>query len=145
MSLTRGKKMTTTPSGSNIRVNKPDFGTVFNSAITVLDEKAQIDERREELEFRRNSINWERDKVYNQAEIKSASNTQKNILDTEEANQKLFEDDMKAHADYMEKRAKAKADRIEAIHEINSMKFSNALQKDITNFKKNSKVFFKLQ
>jgi len=126
MALNRGKQYTETPSGSAIRVNVPDYN-VFGSAISVFDEKAKMDARREELNFQRENINAQRDQAYKDAEIKTAENKQKLILQEEEDKQKAFEDDMKAHQDLMEEQAKAKADRQKSINEISSMKHSNAL------------------
>ena len=126
MALNRGKQYTETPSGSAIRINVPDYN-VFGSAISVFDEKAKMDARREELNFQRENINAQRDQAYKDAEIKTAENKQKLILQEEEDKQKAFEDDMKAHQDLMEEQAKAKADRQKSINEISAMKHTNAL------------------
>jgi len=130
MALSRGKKMTQTPSGSNIRVNVPDYAGILNAPINAVAEKVQIDERRDQLNFQREGINFQRQEAIKNAEITSLNNQKKEIIKADKEQQKLFEKQLKEAQDLKEAEAKAKADRIEAANEVAFLKHSTAM----TNF-----------
>ena len=130
MVLSRGKQMTQTPSGSNIRVNVPDYAGILNAPINALQEKIQIDERRDQLNFQREGINFQRQEAIKNAELTSLNNQKKEIIKADKDQQKLFEKQLKEAQDLKEAEAKAKADRIEAANEVAFLKHSTAM----TNF-----------